>query len=100
MTVADESEVSSLGWRERASTGPGVTFVETRSVTLTASGRHEHARWSLALEEAQSWTEKKEREVGVWWSAAWGGGAVSCLSGRVVSASRFEPKEQDFWGRH
>ncbi|CAB1097076.1 unnamed protein product [Ectocarpus sp. CCAP 1310/34] len=63
VTVADESEVSSLGWRERASTGPGVAFVETRSVTLTASGRHEHARWSLALEEAQSWTEKKEREA-------------------------------------
>ncbi|CAM9247820.1 unnamed protein product [Ectocarpus sp. 8 AP-2014] len=63
VTVADESEVSSLGWRERASTGPGVAFVETRSVTLTAYGRHEHARWSLALEEAQSWTEKKEREA-------------------------------------
>ncbi|CAM9786376.1 unnamed protein product, partial [Ectocarpus sp. 12 AP-2014] len=63
VTVADESEVSSLGGRERASTGPGVAFVETRSVTLTAYGRHEHARWSLALEEAQSWTEKKEREA-------------------------------------
>lgn len=77
VTVADESELSNL---KCASTGPGVAFVETRSVTLTASGRHEHARWSLALEEAQSWTEKKEREVGV--GGVWRGGEGCLLLAR------------------
>ncbi|CAN0241677.1 unnamed protein product, partial [Scytosiphon promiscuus] len=63
VTVADESELSHLGWSQHAAGAPGLAFVETRSVTLTASGRHEHTRWAQALEEAQGWTEEKEREA-------------------------------------
>ncbi|CAM9776100.1 unnamed protein product, partial [Pylaiella littoralis] len=63
VTVADESELVTLGWPSNAGAAPGLPFIETRSVTLTAAGRHEHARWELALEEAQSWTECKEREA-------------------------------------
>lgn len=67
MSVADDSELVTLGWSRSAAAAPGLAFVETRSVTLTAPGRHEHARWALALEEAHSWTEQKEREVKVGW---------------------------------
>lgn len=63
MTVADESELTTLGWSGNAAAAPGLAFVGTRSVTLTAPGRYEHARWALALEEAHSWTERREREV-------------------------------------
>lgn len=86
VTVADESEVSDLGWSQRPMGTPGLAFVETRSVTLTASGRHEHTRWAQALEEAQGWTEEKEREVGVWtddWLVRRGGWGIMRPSGRM-----------------
>lgn len=77
VTVADESELMTLGWSQHSSvpggaaTAPGLPFVETRSITLTAPSRHEHARWALALEEAKSWKEDMEREVRREWSACW-----------------------------
>lgn len=58
-----------LGWNQHstvsggAASVPGLPFVKTRCVTLTAPGRHEHARWALALEETRSWREDLERDV-------------------------------------
>lgn len=70
VTVANESDVLAVGWGQRSlnSSGrvqpsSGVPLFETRSVTLTANGRHDHARWSMALEEAKLWKEGVDREV-------------------------------------
>lgn len=70
VTVANEAEVLAVGWGQRSlsSSGrvpptSGPPLFETRSVTLTANGRHDHARWAMALEEAKLWKEGVDREV-------------------------------------
>ena len=92
VTVTNESEVLAVGWGQRSlsSSGrvqqaPGVPQFETRSVTLTTNGRHDHARWSMALEEAKMWKEGVDREVWAeerrWWE---GGRRVDTLSSASV----------------
>lgn len=64
VSIADESELMNLGWNQHHSGGaasfPGL---QSRFATLTAPGRHEHARWTQALEETKSWKEDLERDV-------------------------------------